>query len=128
MITAYKMQPAYLAGKLAEYQAQVGDAALLPIFVEQTRKVLLTDNRAYLRYGPYWWSMKRILRAGGVDVGENDEPIWANEYDCATPELTLLAAWEFADDAIGTYGVLTREYDLDGITFLLWDDFFEPAR
>jgi len=121
MITAYKIDPAYLSGKLAEYQAQLGDKPLLPVFVEQTRKVLLNDRKAYLRYGPYWWSVKRILRAGGVDVGTNDEPMWADEYDGATPELTLLAAWLFAEDNMGQFGVLTNEYELDGTTFLCYD-------
>lgn len=117
----YKIDPAALADKLAELQKQVGDKPLLPVFVEQTRKVLAKDPKNYLRYGPYWWAAKRVLRAGGVDVGQYDEPIWANEYTGATPELTLLAAWEFGDDNIGQYGVLTNEYDIDGRTFLLYD-------
>lgn len=127
MITAYKMDPAFLAAKQAEYASTVGDKPLLPVFVAQTAKVLLRDRKAYLRYGPYWWSVKRILRAGGVDVGSEDFVMWADEYDCETPELTLIAAWAFADDASGQFGVQTREYDLDGIDFVLYDgDVEEP--
>jgi hypothetical protein len=128
-ITAYKMDPAYLAAKLAEYQAQVGEGKpLLPVFVAQTAKVLNHDRSAYLRYGPYWWAVKRVLRANDIGVGETDEPIWADEYACETPELTLLAAWEFADDNMGQFGVQSNEYELDNdMTFLLYDpDQAEP--
>jgi hypothetical protein len=127
-ITAYKMDPAYLQAKQAEYQAQVGaGAALLPVFVAQTAKVLTRDEKQYLRYGPYWWAIKRILIEQGVGVGTYQEPIWANEYACETPELTLIAAWEFSDDST-SWGVQTREYDLtDDISMLLYDpDMEEP--
>lgn len=123
----YKMDPDYLRDKLAELGAQVGGKPLLPIFIEQTRKVLAKDAKSYLRFGPYWWAMKRILRAGGVSVGTYDEPIWAGEYEMkngdgtVNPEVTLLAGWEFADDNIGNVGVLTNEYDLAGRTFVLYD-------
>lgn len=122
----YKMDPDYLREKRAEYWAAVHEKPLLPIFIEQTRKVLAKDPRNYLRYGPYWWAMKRILRAGGVAVGTYDEPIWAAEYevkdgDTVDAELTLIAGWEFADDNMGNVGVLTREYELGGRTFVLHD-------
>jgi len=122
----YKIDPDYLRGKLADLGAQVGGKPLLPIFIEQTRKVLAKDPRNYLRYGPYWWAMKRILRAGGVAVGTYDEPIWADEYavkdgDAVSPELTLLAGWELGDDLMGSTGVLTNEYQLGDRTFLLYD-------
>ncbi|MEJ7804475.1 MAG: hypothetical protein WKG03_00935 [Telluria sp.] len=122
----FKMDPDYLRGKLAELGEQVGGKPLLPIFVEQTRKVLAKDAKAYLRYGPYWWAMKRILRAGGVSVGAYDEPVWADEYavkegDAVSPELTLIAGWDFADDNIGNVGVLTNEYELGDRTFVLYD-------
>lgn len=123
MITAYKMDPAYLRAKLGDYQAQVGaDKPLLPLFIAQTAKVLLNDRQAYLRYGPYWWAVKRILFAAGLGVGTYTEPMWADEYAQETDELTLIAAWEFADDAMGRFGVQTREYDLtEDMTFLLYD-------
>lgn len=122
----YKMDPEYLHAKRAEYWAQVHEKPLLPIFIEQTRKVLAKDAKAYLRYGPYWWAMKRILRAEGVAVGTYDEPIWADEYavregDEVSAELTLIAGWEFADDNIGNVGVLTNEYELGDRTFVLYD-------
>lgn len=120
-VTAFKIDPAHLRNKLAALQAQVGDKPLLPVFVEQTRKIVARDPKNYLRYGPYWWAVKRILRANDVAVGTYDEPVWANEYAGDTPELTLLAAWEFGDDNMGRFGVQTNEYDLDGITFLLHD-------
>jgi hypothetical protein len=124
----YKIDPAYLSIKLAGFQAQVGpDVPLLPLFIEQTRKVLATGGAAYKRYGPYWWAVKRILRAGGLAVGTYDEPSWAGEYEIngddgtVDAETTLLAAWEFADDNTGEFGVLTDEYDLAGVTFVLYD-------
>lgn len=128
-ITEFKFAPEYLAERLAQLQEQVGASTpLLPIFVEQTRKVLAQNARAYLRYGPYWWAVKRVLRANDVDVGGTyDEPMWADEYAVkgadgeVSAALTLLSAWEFGDDHIGRFGVTTREYDLDGTTFLLFD-------
>jgi hypothetical protein len=132
-IQDYKMDPDYLRSQLAHYQAQVGDKLLLPIFVEQTRKVLARDRTNYLRYGPYWWAMKRILRANGVAVGMYDEPSWATEYEVkgddgnVSPELTLLAGWEFGDDNIGATGMLTNEYTIAGRPFIL-DDPDQRAR
>lgn len=123
----YKIDPDYLRDKLADLQGQVGEKPLLPLFIEQTRKVLAKSEANYLRYGPYWWAIKRILRAGGVNVGVYDEPIWADEYSMlngdgtVNPEVTLLAAWEFADDNIGNSGVLTNEYELGDRAFLLYD-------
>lgn len=125
--TDYKIDPEYLRGKLAEYQTQVGGKPLLPIFIEQTRKVLAKDQKNYLRYGPYWWAIKRILRAGGVSVGVYDEPIWADEYEMkngdgtVNAEVTLLAAWEFGDGNMGNFGVLTNEYTIGERTFVLYD-------
>ena len=128
----YKMDPAFLRSQLAMYQSQVGGKPLLPIFVEQTRKVLSRDRNNYLRYGPYWWAMKRVLRANGLAVGIYDEPSWAAEYevkdgDAVSPELTLLAGWAFGDDVIGTTGVLTNEYTIGGRPFVL-DDPDQRAR
>jgi hypothetical protein len=123
----YKIDPAYLRAKLAELAAQVGGKPLLPLFTQQTAKVLAKDRTSYLRYGPYWWAMKRILRAGGVAVGTYDEPQWADEYaikgedGTVSPELTLLAGWEFGDDNIGGVGVLTNEYELPTGTLVLYD-------
>ncbi|MDF0506805.1 hypothetical protein POK33_39310 [Burkholderia cenocepacia] len=129
-ITAYKIDPSWLLAKRDEYQAMVGaDKPLMPIFVAQTAKVLLNTPKAYLRFGPYWWAVKRILAAAGYGVGSYMEPMWANEYAQESDELTLLAAWEFAEDAIGRFGVQKREYDLtDEITFLLYDPDQEEKR
>ncbi|MFM0608657.1 hypothetical protein PQR05_29425 [Paraburkholderia sediminicola] len=128
-ITAFKMNPVYLEAKRAEYAAQVApDKPLLPLFVNQTVKVLLGDKKAYLRYGPYWWAVKRILVANDAGVGTYMEPHWADEYAAADDELTLIAAWEFADDAMGRFGVQTREYDLDDVAFLLYDPDQEEVK
>ncbi len=122
-ITAYKIDPNSLKAQQAAYQAQVGaDTPLLPLFIKQTAKVLLNTPKAYLRFGPYWWAVKRILSAAGYGVGSYFEPIWDKEYSQETDELTLLAAWAFGDDAMGRFGVQTREYDLtDDTTFVLYD-------
>lgn len=125
--TEHKIDLDYLIDKMADLQVQVGGRELLPIFIEQTRKVLGKSPAAYLRYGPYWWAMKRILRAGGVSVGVYDEPVWADDFammngdGTVNAELTLLAGWEFADLQNGTYGVLTSEYPIGDRTFVLHD-------
>jgi hypothetical protein len=77
----------------------------------------------FLWFVPYWWSVNRILQANGIDVALYQELIWANEYDVkdddgvTSAELTLLAAWEFAEDNMRGFGVQSNEYDLDGTTF-----------
>lgn len=126
-VLAYKLAPAYLDAKMAEYATQLGDKPVLPVFVEQTRKVLAADRMNYLRYGPYWWAVKRVLRDEGLDIGERDDEAWAHEYSelAADGQIdrtrTLLAAWEFGDANIGQTGIMTREYDIDGISFVLYD-------
>ncbi len=126
-ITAYKIDPGYLKDLLAQYQGELGGEAALPRFVTQTAKILAAGKREYLRYGPYWWAVKRILTAHGVAVGEQQDPMWADEFtvrgEDGAPDdaLTLLAAWEFADDNMRSSGILTNEYDLDGIAFVLYD-------
>ncbi|MCA8037043.1 hypothetical protein LGM46_29170 [Burkholderia arboris] len=126
-VLAYKLDPAFLDAKMKEYTAQLGSTPALPVFVEQTRKVLAADRMNYLRYGPYWWAVKRVLRDEGLDIGEYDDEAWANEYSQKTgegevdPARTLLAAWEFGDANIGQHGISTREYDIDGIAFVLYD-------
>jgi hypothetical protein len=125
-ITALKMDPEWLAGKLAEYTEQAraahgADVDVRALFIEQTAKLLQSRDRTkYLRFGPYWWAVKRILLAADIGAGQYIEKMWADEYACASDELTLVAAWSFADDH-GQFGVLTREYNLDGVTFVLHD-------
>jgi hypothetical protein len=128
------MDPAWLAQKRDEYAGQIkaergADADVRAVFIEQTRKVISGANRtSYLRFGPYWWAVKRILIAADIGVGTHVETMWADEYACADDELTLVASWAFAEDATGRFGVLTREYDLDGITFVLYDEEMEAPR
>ncbi|WP_175712242.1 hypothetical protein [Burkholderia ambifaria] len=126
-VLAFKLDPAFLDAKMKEYAAQLGGKAALPVFVDQTRKVLAADRMNYLRYGPYWWAVKRVLRDEGLDIGEYDEDAWANAYSEMMADgqvdaaRTLLAAWEFGDANISQHGISTREYDIDGIAFVLYD-------
>jgi hypothetical protein len=131
---AFKMDPQWLAAKRDEYAAQArakhgADVDVRALFIEQTRKVLLGNDRTkYLRFGPYWWAVKRILLAADIGLGGTYvETTWADEYACADDELTLVAAWSFSEDNTGRFGVLTREYDLGVMDFVLYDgDMEEP--
>lgn len=86
---------------------------------EHRAKRLLEDPKAYLRFGPYCWAVKRLLNATRQDCGPMTNDM-ADECTPDSPELKLLAAWKFAEDYIRAYGVQTNEYDLDGRTFLLY--------
>ncbi|WP_321946582.1 hypothetical protein [Paraburkholderia sp. J10-1] len=127
MTTAYKLDPAYLDARMSALKEQVGTNDVLPIFVEQTRKVLASDRLNYRRYGPYWWAMKRVLHEEGIDIGAFEEPAWADVYferDASgnvDRARTLLAAWEFGDDNMEAYGVQSNVYDIDDTTFQLYD-------
>jgi hypothetical protein len=128
------MNPEWLAAQRDEYAGQLKaehgpDVDVRAFFIEQTRKVISgRDRTAYLRFGPYWWAVKRILIAADIGVGTHVETMWADEYACADDEQTLVAAWSFASDATGRFGVMTREYDLDGITFVLYDEEMEAPQ
>jgi hypothetical protein len=129
------MDPEWLAQKRDEYAGQLkaergADTDVRAVFIEQTAKLLRgTDRTKYLRFGPYWWAVKRILIAADIGVGNYVEKMWADEYACADDELTLVAAWAFAEDATGRFGVLTREYELDnGMDFVLHDPDMEDPR
>jgi hypothetical protein len=123
----YQFDRAWLDQELIKVKKQAGERPLLPLFCEQTRKILAKSNKNYLRYGPYWWAMKAVLKAQGLDVGQEDEPIWREQFTIkdndgtVNGELTLLAGWLFGDENMEKYGVLSNEYEIDGHTMLLFD-------
>jgi hypothetical protein len=69
------MNPEWLAAQRDEYAGQLKaehgpDVDVRAFFIEQTRKVIGgRDRTAYLRFGPYWWAVKRILIAASDATG-----------------------------------------------------------
>lgn len=133
MTQAYKIKSEHLSDKLIEYGALLGDKPMLPTFVEQTAKIVRKSPEAYLRFGPYWFAVKRILKAHGHDLGAFDVTWLANEYSIKSTngvidqESTLLAAWEFADLMETTFHA-PNEWEIDGRMWSVEDeDRLSPA-
>lgn len=75
----------------------------------------------------HWWAMNWVLHEEGIDIGAVEEPAWADLYferdssGSVDRARTLLAGWEFGDDKLEAYGVLSNVYDIDDTTFQLYD-------
>lgn len=61
----------------------------------------------YYWFGPYWWSVKKILRDQGVyDFGPNDEPQTRQQIEGTTgtdPQVIMDLAMEHYQSRIGTF-------------------------
>ncbi len=127
MTQDYKIKSTHLSDKLVEYGALLGDKPMLPTFVAQTVKIVQKSRDAYLRFGPYWFAVKRILKANGHDFGDYEVTWLANEYTITSTsgrvdqESTLLAAWEFAE-LMGTAFQAPNEYEIDGRMWSIEDE------
>lgn len=101
-----------------------------------TKLADLTARRragAYLRFGPYWWALKASLRERNYAYDETTEPIVAACYSgrlddgSIDPDLTIVAAFQFADLYDATFIQGTRQFELfgDGQYYVLMDESME---
>lgn len=124
MTDVYKVQPAYMKQRFNEVEAELGNKPMLETFVESTRKIVEAKPDNYLRFGVYWWAVKRVLRNNGVDVGTYDSDWLRDEYTITTQngaidqESTLLAAWIFAEE--NTFSP-EREFEIDDQVWIIDD-------
>lgn len=123
----YHMQPEYLDGKVREYAEALGGKDPLPVFVTNIANAIRKKGE-YLRFGPYWWAVKRILnRRGDTHYGEGTS--WmADEYTEMNPNgtpneaRTLVAAWEFSEDVRAKIGPYEVEYEFRDHVVNVTDD------
>lgn len=50
---------------------------------------------SYRTYGPYWWSIKALLKERGFDYGDDDEPATREHFSYADPVDLICAAWAY---------------------------------
>ncbi len=125
--TEFHFTPEHLDAKMAEYVKALGGRDPLETFVAQTAKVIARKGE-YLRFGPYWFAVKRIMNTrSGKFYGEAtswlaDEYTEKNPNGTAAEARTLVAAWEFAEDLTSSGMPYPREYDFAEHTYLVEDD------
>lgn len=127
----------YLRDRLADYRFafSLRNAGIShsDFMAEVLVKKIASSKTAYLRFGAYWWALKAALIAKGYDFSGEVEPIIQAAY-CGRdeggefdPDVTMVAAFEFANwyDATQFQGV--REFDLfgDGEYWSLSDETIE---
>lgn len=129
MTDDYKIRPAYLQKKMLKNTALLRKAGkpVLETYVTSTVNIINMSPKAYLRFGPYWFAVKRVLKDCGHDYGLYELSWMADEYAIrlSTGETdrasTLLAAWEFAD-GMDTAFIADSEYEIDGRMWSVEDD------
>jgi hypothetical protein len=127
MTSQFKVAPAYFQQRMDEARRKLAGSnkPLRETFVAQTVKIATARRGNYLRFGPYWFAVKRILRAHGHDLGRYEVKWLADEFavkddaEQPLPEETLMAAWIYAEDN----GMApSAEIEIDGIVFDLRDE------
>ena len=88
--------------------------------------------QTYVRYGPYWWTVKAVLRSAGEDFGAGDDEVMRGEYAGGAPAYeALVAAEQFREHYLGTWLDGTAEFDLTdepGGRYVLFDADMEARR
>ena len=75
-----------------------------------------TQNREepnYLSYGPYWYALKKVLKANGHDFGSFDVPELSSVYKADDNEQTITAGEMFRDMYLGRFFWGTNAFVLD---------------
>ena len=116
--TQYKYDAAYIAAEVAAKQASVKaniglDADLLAVGLKVVAGRLKKDPIRYRDYGPFWWSLKSILRTYGVNYGSNDDPLMREDYSGSRPVDTLAMAERFRDEYLKTFLLYNNKFVLD---------------
>jgi hypothetical protein len=135
--TDYKFQPSYLAQRLSEVSQKIGGdaAATLKTMVAQTVKIV--DAGGYVKFGPYWYAVKRILneKAEGRTFGQFTSEWMADEYSEKNQDgtvddaKTLVAAWEFYEDrAFVRVAPPEREFEIGGRAIIVFDEDLEAGH
>lgn len=110
----YKIDPTWLVERQAEVLDETGrtEAQALAVAVKSIASNIERKPGRYLAYGPYWWALKTVMKAAGIDYGSDDAPIIRKAYEQATPLLTILAADAFREDYDSSMIQGVREFTL----------------
>jgi hypothetical protein len=111
----YKYKPEAVKELLAEWKSQIPGEDFLSVACKNTAKKLGADKKAYLAFGPYWWSVKRILSDAGYSVGSERHEFMDGKFSQESDELTMTAAWLCMEE-------IRREYFEGARDFTLTDD------
>jgi len=82
------------------------------------------DRTSYRWYGPWWWSLKDVLRRAGHDYGEQSDPLVRRAYRFKDDAETLVAADSFRNWYMATQFIGNNRFVLDpasGEHYDLWD-------
>ncbi len=116
--TEYKFDPDWVSAEVAQKQANIKanlgeDADLLKNGLKVITGRLEKDPMRYRDYGPYWWSVKALLRVSDVSFGSNDDVLMRDAYHGRVPVETLVMAEAFRDEYLKTNLKYTNQFILD---------------
>lgn len=99
LFTNHKFPPEYIAQVVADRKAGLkankGLSDLLGFGLSVVAQRLAKSPQRYVDYGPYWWALKDVMRQNGYLMGDQSDPLVANEYRGEDAVSTLIAADEF---------------------------------
>ncbi len=103
-----------LAPLLAEATADRTEEEFITGYLAGLLSVLEKDPRQYRGYGPYWWPLKALLAARGINIrGDALELGTLQRYTLASPALTLCAAWAYQQERFAEGKIRTASHQLD---------------
>lgn len=115
---------ASVAQLAANLQAKHGRGDFLEFAAGVIADRLAKDRTSYRWYGPWWWSLKEVLRRAGHEYGEQSDPMVRRAYRFADDAETLVAADSFRNWYMATQFVGNNRFALDpasGEHYDLWD-------
>ncbi|HEY4530934.1 MAG TPA: hypothetical protein VIG97_11535 [Luteimonas sp.] len=115
----------------ANLQAKRGPVDFLEFATGVIADRLARDRTSYRWYGPWWWSLKEVLRRAGHDYGTQSDPLVRRAYGFPDDTETLVAADSFRNWYMATQFIGSARFHLDPSTaehYALWDaDMEDPA-
>ena len=133
MFTQYKVSPV-AASEMAQETATAlarNVPGVNPVeYAARTIAGRLRSNpRSYLAYGPYWWTVKAVLKAHWIDLGGSTDDTMAKEYGGDLPQYAaLVVAEQFRDIYHQQWFIGTSSFVLDAEgkdVYVLFDEDME---
>jgi hypothetical protein len=132
LFTEHKFSADHIAQVVAQrrqgLKANRGLSDLLGFGLEVVAKRLSASPHRYVDYGPYWWALKQVMREGGYLMGDQSDPLVANEYRGVDAVSTLIAADEFRSQNLASQMVGGNQFLLtanDPDWYVLFDSDME---
>ncbi|KJV08085.1 hypothetical protein [Methylocucumis oryzae] len=105
--------------------------AFVKKFVTNVGKILAKTPKTYRYFGPYWWSLKKLMIQHNIPgVDDFIDATLVEKTNLGTPELTCVAAWSFQEERISSMElpvnkVLLEDNDGNITEYVLNDEFME---